>query len=196
MHDKIQIITQLLRCNMKRLLILILFISGVAISGDPSKKPEVKDPSNEPELNHSMWIEPNYVDTEYSVLLRNIKLEKIDMSHDIYDHIPFGWIPYQVVAQIEDVYKGEINKNESLDLLVYVSALGVKNTVKKISGKYLLSFCKSKGGIYYTSRDYLIQNPSIDNVKKFELVRDNGTDYEGSGDCSGNYPSLNPDTHN
>ena len=39
-------------------------------------------------------------------------------------------------------------------------------------------------------------SPTVGNVARFEHVRDVGTDYEGSGDCDGNYPSLNPDTHN
>lgn len=146
------------------------------------------------ELNHSMWVGPNYVDTEYSVLFETKEIRKADVKENIIKHTPFGWWPYYVKAKVIDVYKGELETGQTIDLLVYLSA-PLKSDEKRLSDSFILSFCKSNGGIYYTSRNFLITRPTPDNIAKFAEVREKGTDHEGSGDCSGNYPFLNPDTH-
>ncbi|MCX7552264.1 hypothetical protein OS175_00110 [Marinicella sp. S1101] len=144
--------------------------------------------------NYSMWVEPNYVDTAYSALLKSSSVKKVPTEDDIHDHIPFGWWPYRVKAEVLDVYKGPLKVGDEIELLVYVSVLSqLHNELQKDA--FLVSFCLSKNGVYYTSRDYLVQQAKPANTQRFAAVRENGTDYEGSGDCSGNYPSLNPDTH-
>ena len=145
--------------------------------------------------NHSFWVEPNYVDTQYSALFNSLKITKVETDNKIYEYIPFGWIPYYVRAEVVDIYKGDLKQNEIIDILVYISALSARHQLKKIRSRFILSFCKSSNQIYYTSRDYLIQSPTAANVKQFELVREHGSDYEGSGNCDGNYPSLDPDSH-
>ncbi|ABC33412.1 hypothetical protein HCH_06788 [Hahella chejuensis KCTC 2396] len=146
--------------------------------------------------DHSMWVEPNFVDTGYSALFKSVAVTKVVSSDPTYDYIPFGWSPYYVKAKMIEVYKGDLPEGGSIEILVYIAPLGEQYSLKKINSDFILSFCLSKGGKYYTSRDFLIMEPSSGNIQKFREVRDSGTDYEGSGDCSGNYPSLNPDTHN
>lgn len=144
---------------------------------------------------HSMWVEPNYVDTQYSALFDGLNVAKANPDHSTYDHIPLGWIPYFVSAEVIDVYKGDLERGETIEILVYISALSARSQLEKIRNTFILSFCRSVNGTYYTSRDYLIQTPTKANIEKFEMVRQHGTYYEGSGDCQGNYPSLNPDNH-
>lgn len=146
--------------------------------------------------NHSMWVEPNYVDTQYSALFSGLKITKAESEDKIYEYIPFGWIPYFVHAEVVDVYKGDLKQSEIVEVLVYISVLSAQYQLEKIQNSFILSFCKSSNQIYYTSRDYLIQSPTKANIEKFEMVREHGSDYEGTGDCEGNYPSLNPDNHN
>lgn len=148
------------------------------------------------DANHSMWVEPNYVDTQYSALFSSLKITKAESDDKIYEYIPFGWIPYYVNAEVVDVYKGDLKQSEIVEVLVYISALSAQYQLEKIRNRFILSFCKSGSRIYYTSRDYLIQSPTRANIERFETVREHGSDYEGTGDCNGNYPSLNPDNHN
>ena len=147
------------------------------------------------ESDHSMWVEPNFVDTQYSALLRSLRVTKAGTDDKIFEHVPFGWIPYYVDAEVIDVYKGDLERAESIEILVYLSALSAGHQLKKISNRFILSFCKSDSRIYYTSRDFLIQSPTAANIERFEMVREHGSEYEGTGDCDGNYPSLDPDNH-
>ncbi len=171
-------------------LILLLLMTLTTPSVSQVSKDEKKTDID----NHSMWVEPNFVDTQYSALLESQAVTLIPKDHDIHNHIPLGWKPFKVKAKITDVYKGDLVKGEDIELLVYVSMLS-KSQPEWIKGQFLLSFCKSEKGVYYTSRDYLIQPSQSANILKFSQIRDHGTDHEGTGDCVGNYPDLNPDTH-
>ena len=145
--------------------------------------------------DYSMWVEPNYVDTAYSTLLRSDKVQEVESDSTIWDHLPFGWMPYRVEAEVLESYKGDLKQGETVTLLVYVSILS-KLALDRIQGDFLVSFCRSKGGVFYTSRDYLVIEAARRNIRRFQQIAEQGTDYEGPGDCSSsNYPSLNPDTH-
>lgn len=145
--------------------------------------------------NYSMWVEPNYVDTAYSTLLRSENVQEVASDSTIWDHMPFGWMPYRVEAEVLETYKGDLRQGATVTLLVYVSVLS-KLARDRIQGDFLVSFCRSKSGVYYTSRDYLVIEAAQRNVRRFQHIAERGTDYEGAGDCSSsNYPSLNPDTH-
>lgn len=145
--------------------------------------------------NYSMWVEPNFVDTAYSALLRSIEIIEVGRDSTIRDHVSYDWKPYRVKAEILEVYRGDLEPGTVQNLLIYVSALS-RSTYDRIQGEYLLSFCRSGSGVFYTSRDYLVAEASSANVTRFQHVRDHGTDYEGPGDCSStNDPHLNPDNH-
>ena len=156
---------------------------------------EDKNQSTPINTNYSMWIEPNFVDTQYSALLEGLEVTKPDLKDNSFDFI-FWWVPYYVKAKVIGVYKGSLEKEQIIDLLVYLPAFSTKSQKKLMESRFILSFCKSNSGVYYTSRHFLILQPSRANISKFQDVRNFGTDYEGSGDCSGNYPYLNPDTYN
>lgn len=151
-------------------------------------------PESEDAYNHSMFVEPNLVDTQYSVLFEPITFSRRPASDPSLDHIPFGWWPYDVKARVVEVYKGSFSEGETLDLLIYLTAPLSRQSPYRES-PFLFSFCRSEGGIHYNSRDFLLLPANEGNVGRFRQVHAHGTDYQGSGDCSGNYPSLNPDTH-
>lgn len=143
----------------------------------------------------SMWIEPNYVDTAYSAHLVTEKVNKAHESDPIYKFIPFGFAPYYVSARVEEAYKGNIRRGESIKILVYLTA-PFKTSLEDISESFIASFCRSREGIFYTSRDFVLMAASEENRRGFRRVSEQGTDYEGPGDCSNtNYSDLNPDTH-
>ena len=140
-------------------------------------------------------IDINYVDTSYSALLKPLSVEGLSFDHDIYDHLPFGWKAYHVRAEVIESYHQPLELNSHITIIVYVSLLE-KNAAARMHEDFLLSFCQSKSGIYYTSRDWLIRKGSKENIQKFKHVMNNGTQYQGPGDCSSsNDSSLNPDTH-
>jgi len=139
----------------------------------------------------SMWIETNYADAEYTALL-----EAVDIKESGFESPVFGFKPYYVEAKILDVYFGDIKENEFIDLLVYITP-PFDWSLSRIKDKFILSFCRSNSGVFYTHRNYLIVDAEPDNIKTFKFVRQNGTDHEGSNDCSfTNYEDLNPDLHN
>jgi len=145
---------------------------------------------------HSMWVEPNFVDTEYSVLFESVAVKEIEDDDDFFDPrwVFGGWTSYRVKANVVEVYKGELIEGTMVDLLVHTSMLSKGSQEAKINGHFILSFCKSERGVFYNSRDFLITTPAPGNISKFRDIKKSGTDYEGSGDCSGNYPELDPDT--
>ncbi|MCE2596349.1 hypothetical protein K6Y31_16230 [Motilimonas cestriensis] len=198
---------------MNKLLLLAFFVSSFAFSeelhhcedeaGNMTTQESACSPSIEPSTSpqiregsiskYSIWVEPNYVDTHYSALLQSQQVTRGDKKY--YQYISFGWIPYIVKAEVTDVFKGDLKKGEVIEILIYVSSMS-KFQKDIIKGEFILSFCKSKGGVYFNSRDFLIQEPTLGNVTKFIDVRTNGTDYKASEDCQGYHRSLNPDNHN
>lgn len=148
-----------------------------------------------PAGNHSIWLEPNFVDTQYTIHFESKSVKKRSLDDPIYQHIPVEWRAFDVKAKVIDVYKGNLQVAEEIDLLIYVSYIS-SNPIELIKENFIASFCKSRQGVFYTYRDYLIQRPSQDNLSLLEFISASGTDHEGSGDCDGNYPLLNPDGHN
>jgi len=142
----------------------------------------------------SFWIEPNIVDTEYSVYLESMGVHEIDKSNPIHRFIPYEFSPYNVTSTAIEVYKGDIEEGNVITVLVYLSP-PFERGLERINDRFILSFCKSKHGIFYTHRNFVITKASEDNIKEYRRVKLHGTAYEGDGDCSGNYPNLNPDTH-
>lgn len=51
-----------------------------------------------------------------------------------------------------------------IDMHLYVSYIGLKAELEEMIENYILSFCKSKSGIFYTSRDFLIINATRVNI--------------------------------
>lgn len=142
----------------------------------------------------SSWIAPNFVDTQYSALFSGLSASRLPAADPIYQAIPFGWFAYHVEARVIEVYKGELDLGAEIELLVYIPAMST-GPLKHLDDEFLLSFCQSQGGIYYTSRNFLIQAASEPNINKFRLLVTEGADFQGLGECASNYPSLNPDTH-
>lgn len=142
----------------------------------------------------SMWIGPNFVDTSHSVLFDSRGVERVPSDHPMHAHIPFGWVPHRVRAQVVETYKGALQPGAPIEVLVYLT-WPLDDGLETLRGRFLLSFCKAANGTYYTSRDFLLTAATDANIAGFRAVRDQGSDYEGSGDCSGNYPDLDPDRH-
>jgi len=155
----------------------------------------LKETSKRPTGSYSFWLEPNFVDTQYSAHFESRSVRERSSDDPIYQYITVYWRAFDVKATVIDVFKGSLQEGDEIDILIYASYLS-SNTVELIKGNFIASFCKSRQGIFYTYRDYLIQKPSLNNLSLLEYVSVSGTSHEGSGDCVGNDPYLNPDGHN
>lgn len=61
-----------------------------------------------------------------------------------------------------------------------------------MSRPYLLSFCQSDEGIYYTNRNFLIIQGNETNIQEFERLRKEGTEFDGKNDCALSNFNLEP----
>jgi len=139
--------------------------------------------------DYSMWLELNYTATQYSALLESIEVTESNSDG------PFWWFSYNVKAKVIDVYNGDLKRGETIDLIVYISVLSSKRIQHLIKNKFIFSFCQANSGVYYNSQDFLVQQPSVANIAKMRDIKKFGTKFEGDGDCTGNYPELNPDLY-
>jgi len=178
---------------MKHLLFILILTLSVTFAEDTSQ--EKQDKFRMHSTDYSMWLELNFSATNYSVLLDSIDVTKVSSEDPAY-MIAYEWIPYNVTAEVIDVYKGEFKKGAELDLLVYVwPIIGKKLQEKLIHNRFLLSFCESSNGVYYTSQNFLIAQPTVGNIAKMRDIRKFGTLHDSSHECSSNFPELNPDNH-
>ncbi len=137
----------------------------------------------------ALFAETNFIDSPFSALVRNMELKKGE-------EYP-GWSGFQLYharLKIVDVYYGDLNRNDEIDIRLNLDVLGLKGLLETVQQDYIVSFCQSKSGIYYTYRNYLILPAREDIVAQFEGFRTKGADLGGDHDCTPtNYHELDPD---
>ena len=138
-------------------------------------------------LGQALFAEANFSDQQYSALIENVTLEATDLRSSF-----SGFQLYLAKAQVLDVYFGDLETGEQIDIQVNVSYLGMKNTLKNMQQPYILSFCRSEDGVYYTNRDFLIIPANEINLKEFNRLRTEGTDFDGNNDCTSTNFDLEP----
>ena len=135
----------------------------------------------------ALFAEANFSDQQYSALVENISLEETDLRS------PFsGFQLYLAKARVLDVYFGELESGAEIDIQLNVSYLGKKNRLEYMRSPYILSFCRSEDGVFYTNRDFLIIPANEINIKEFNRLRTEGTDFDGKNDCSSTNYDLEP----
>ena len=138
-------------------------------------------------IAQALFAEANFSDQQYSALLENLSIEETDLRSSF-----SGFQLYLVKARVLDVYFGDLDAGAEIDIQLNISYLGKKDTLKRIEGPYILSFCRSPDGIYFTNRDFLIITANDINVKEFNRLRTEGTDFDGNNDCSSTNFDLEP----
>jgi len=161
--------------------------------GTDEVKVNVKTQKSE-DYEYSMWVEPNFVDTQYSVLFRGVNIYEHKKGDIVYKNVPWGWKSYKATGEVIEIFKGDFSIGETLDVIVYLPYNS--RQVKSLNEDYLLSFCKSKSGKYFIGTQYQLQKATAGNIRKFRDVKKNGTSHQGDEKCIYNNPSFNPDTHN
>ncbi|MEB8433077.1 hypothetical protein OO007_12635 [Cocleimonas sp. KMM 6892] len=149
-------------------------------------------------LAEALFVGPNYVDTEFTVLFKGINIKKAEKTTNdlpMRDYLPFGWRAYYVDAKVKEVFKGNLKPEETLQLLFYSSVLS-PNLREQLENEFILSFCRSKSGVYYIGRNFSLVYANHENITAMRRIQRKGTEYEGTGDCSQtNFKWMNPDTH-
>lgn len=140
-----------------------------------------------PALPQALFAEANFSDQQYSALVENLSLEETDLRS------PFsGFQLYRAKVRIKDVYFGELEPGAELDIQINVAYFGKGNYLKAMSKPYILSFCRSDTGAYFTNRDFLIITGNDINIAEFERLRAEGTDFDGENDCTSTNFELLP----
>lgn len=135
----------------------------------------------------ALFAEANFSDQQYSALIENVSLEETDLRSTF-----SGFQLYLARAQILDVYFGDLEAGDEIDIQINVSYFGMKHTLENMRKPYILSFCKSEEGVYFSNRDFLIIPASEVNIKEFKRLRTEGTDFDGDNDCASSNFDLEP----
>lgn len=138
-------------------------------------------------MAQALFAEANFSDQQYSALLENVSLEETDLRSAF-----SGFQLYLARVRILDVYYGDVDVGDEIDIQINVSYLGMKHTLENLQTPYILSFCRAESGIYFTNRDFLIIPASPVNIKEFKRLRAEGTDFDGNNDCSSTNFDLEP----
>ena len=140
------------------------------------------------------WIEINYGATQYTAYLENISFKKSSFNESA---IWSGFFTYKAKARVIESYYGELSENSIVEIIIYVPSVGRKSTLTKLKKPYVLSFCKSKSGIYFTHRDYVVHEANLENLKKLRELSATNPKSNDNHDCSDtNFGELNPDNVN
>ena len=135
----------------------------------------------------ALFAEANFSDQQFSALVENASIEESDLRSSF-----TGFKLYIVKARVLDVYFGDLEASDEIDIQINVSYFGMKHTLENMTRPYILSFCKSEEGVYFTNRDFLIIPATDINMKEFNRLRAEGTDFDGNNDCSSTNFDLEP----
>ncbi len=135
----------------------------------------------------SMFAEANFADSQYSALVEVVAMQETDLRDSF-----SGFKMYLANLRVIDVYYGSMRKETEIEIQINVSYFGMDNSLEIMSRPFILSFCRSDRAVYYTYRDFLILPANDANVAEFEKLRINGTDFDGSNDCTSTNFDLEP----
>ena len=138
-------------------------------------------------LAQALFAEANFSDQQYSALIENISLQESDLRSAF-----SGFQLYLARVRVHDVYFGNLESGDEIEIQLNVAYFGKKRTLEIIRQPYILSFCRSEGGVFYTNRDFLIIPANEVNVKEFNRLRSEGTEFDGNNDCSSSNFDLEP----
>ena len=137
--------------------------------------------------SQALFAEANFSDQQYSALVENMSLRETDLRS------PFsGFSLFMTQVKVLDVFFGDLDAGDEIEIQLNVAYFGRDNTLKHVAGMYILSFCKSANGVYYTNRDFLVIAANEVNIAEFERLRRAGTDFDGNHDCSSTNFDLPP----
>ncbi len=136
----------------------------------------------------SIFVEENFSDSQHSALVQTISLEETNLR-DFFS----GFRLYQASLRILDVYFGPLKKGDEIDVQLNVWLVGLDGQVETmLSAPFILSFCNSEEGVYFTNSNFVILPADDTHVAEFERLRKQGTDFDGKHDCGSSNFDLGP----
>ena len=136
----------------------------------------------------SIFAEENFSESQHSALLQTLSLEETEHG-DFFT----GFRLYLASVRVLDVYYGDLKKSDEIDVQINVWLIGLDAQVERMSaGPFILSFCSSPEGVYYTNTNFVILPADDAHVAEFERLRKQGTDFDGKHDCGSSNFDLGP----
>ena len=140
-------------------------------------------------LAQSLFAEANYSDSQYSALVEQVAVTETDLR-DAFTNYQM----YRVTVQIIERYFGPLKAGAEIEVQINVPYIARSAYLDVMSAPFILSFCSSGDGVYYTNRDYLVLPANEANLAEFRRLAEEGTDFDGRNDCTNTNLDLGPIT--
>ena len=135
----------------------------------------------------SIFAESNFSEAQHSALIEPISLEETDLRDSF-----SGFRLYLAAVRVADVYYGPLKENEEIEIQINAWMIGLDGQLEIMSEPFILSFCESPDGTYYTNDNFVILPANEANIAEFERLRAKGTDFDGKHDCHSTNFDLGP----
>ena len=101
---------------------------------------------------------------------------------------------HRVTVQVLETYFGPVKEGAEIEIQVNVPHIARNAYLEIMSEPFIVSFCGSCNGVYYTNRDYLVLPANAANLAEFQRLSEEGTDFDGEHDCTNTNLDLGPIT--
>ncbi len=137
----------------------------------------------------SIFAEANYSDSQYSALVEPIS----NVETDLRDAFT-SYKMHRVTVRIVESYFGPVKKDAEIEIQINVPYIARNAYLEIMQSQFIVSFCGSNDGVYYTNRDYLVLPANEANLAEFRRLKEEGTDFDGEHDCTNSNLDLGPIT--
>ncbi len=135
----------------------------------------------------SIFAEANFSDSQYSALVEPLSVVETDLR-DAFSSYQL----HRVSVRVLETYYGSVKAGAEIEIQINVPYISKRNYLDVMSEAFIVSFCGSAEGAYYTNREYLVLPANEANLREFERLRENGTDFDGKNDCTNTNLDLGP----
>ena len=137
----------------------------------------------------SIFAEANFSDSQHSALVEPVAVTETDLR-DAFT----SYQMHRVTVRIVESYFGPLKEAAEIEVQINVPYIARSAYLEIMSAPFILSFCSSGDGVYYTNRDYLVLPANEANLAEFRRLAKEGTDFDGRNDCTNTNLDLGPIT--
>ena len=81
-----------------------------------------------------------------------------------------------------------------IEIQINVPYIAKSAYLEIMQAPFIVSFCGTADGVYYTNRDFLVLPANEANLTEFRRLAEEGTDFDGKNDCTNTNLDLGPIT--
>ena len=137
----------------------------------------------------SIFAEANYSDSQYSALVEPVSIVETDLPDAL-----TSYQMHRVTVRVVESYFGPVKKGAEIEIQINVPYIARNSYLEIMDEPFIVSFCGSDGGVYYTNRDYLVLPANDANLAEFRRLGEEGTDFDGKNDCTNTNLDIGPIT--